>query len=64
MCLEYLDALCPVGMALLMILHAKSFILGSRILSSQILFRRKIDALSGGVGAGVPASIRACRQVL
>jgi hypothetical protein len=64
MCFEYLDALCPVGIALLSILHAKAFILGSKLLFSQILFRRESVASSGGVGVGEPALVRACRQVL
>jgi hypothetical protein len=59
-CLEYLDALSPVGMALLMILQAKVLILGNNSLFSQTLLSRLSVVPSGGTGLGELASKRAC----
>jgi hypothetical protein len=58
MCLEYLDALCPVGIARLIILQGKVFILGNKFLYFQFLFSRE------SVGIGEPAPKRACGQFL
>jgi hypothetical protein len=49
-CLEYLDALSPVGMTRLMILQANVLILGSSSLCSQTLFSRLSVVPSGGTG--------------
>jgi hypothetical protein len=51
-CLEYLDALSPVGMARLMILQANVLILGNSSLCSQTLFSRLSVVSSGGTGLG------------
>jgi hypothetical protein len=63
-CLEYLDALSPVGMALLMILQANVLILGKSSLFSQTLLIILSVVSSGRNGSGEPASKRACRQAL
>jgi hypothetical protein len=63
-CLEYLDALSPMGMARLMILQANVLILGNNSLSPQTLFSSLSAVSSGGTGLGEPASKKACRQVL
>jgi hypothetical protein len=47
-CFEYLDALCPVGIVLLMILQAKVLILGNNSLFCHTLFSKFSAAASGG----------------
>jgi hypothetical protein len=64
MCLEYLVAFYPIGIALLIILQAKDLTLGISCLFSETLLRTIIDVLSGGVGFEDHASKRACKQSL
>jgi hypothetical protein len=64
MCLEYLVAFYPIGIALLIILQAKALTLGISCLFSQTLLRTIIDVLSGGVGFEDPASKRSCKHSL
>jgi hypothetical protein len=67
-CLEYLDALCHVGIALLIILQAKVLILGNNSLFCHTLFSNFNAAASGGTGLENlhqkgPAD-RFCKQIL
>jgi hypothetical protein len=54
MCLKYLEAFAPVGIALLIILQGKALIIGIKCLFSHTFLIIFITMLFGGVGFGDP----------